>query len=52
MRYKVIYTSTTLVDPYIQLPDFPRFADVNMFSGAGRVTGENSGDVRLLVAVL
>ena len=27
MRYKVIYTSTTLVDPYIQLPDFPRFAD-------------------------
>ena len=29
MRYKVIYTSTTLVDPYIQLPDFPRFADAD-----------------------
>ena len=27
MRYKVIYSSTTLVDLYIQLPDFPQFAD-------------------------
>ena len=26
ISYKVIYSSTTLVDLYIQLPDFPRFA--------------------------
>ena len=30
MRYKVIYSSTTLVDLYIQLPDFPQFADVTV----------------------
>ena len=30
MRYKVIYSSTTLVDLYIQLPDFPQFADVGL----------------------
>ena len=30
MRYKVIYSSTTLVDLYIQLPDFPQFADASV----------------------
>ena len=28
-RYKVIYCPTSFVGQYIQLPDFPRFADEN-----------------------